>query len=534
MFASHIVRQGLSSSSICFYKFLLIIRPLDLRSFVHTVPNSANISVYFFPQFCMLSEFILGDGSQGGTRVLLSFLATTDILHLSEVCKNSVYLRDFVRTVRVSTTCQYYHISNATKRALYLEVVHVASWNSFAHLLFGLQSRKKRAKPLRVLDLSDINQDCTPAVYGLLWPFEAVCRGLRKLVVPPSCATATGFFIEALRRGACSHLQELDVCDNLVTKDFPVIKTLKVLRASGSCSCDSLKFMVPSCQLIQLVDVSRCQLTDNDSFFHVRLPFLRDLIISYNDFGATSITELGVSLECGRLPSLKTLKCQGLLSTEDSLAALFRGISAQRTVQHLDVSNNQVSAENMKYLTNAMGSLRSLELRSTGLTEESVNILATALPRASQVTLLDISDNSEAGDSGTAAFVSAISKCPVIEHLKASHSVIGTRSVSSLATTLPLCRNLKSLDLSYNMELGNVEVSPIIEGLPSSIEVLLLDRLLTPRAVDLLAKKLTNSDLQHLRRLSLEFTLLSGDEILNFVLGITKHSCPHLTSLNIN
>ena len=166
------------------------------------------------------------------------------------------------------------------------------------------------------------------------------------------------------------------------------------------------------------------------------------------------ILELTASFKCLHSLVHLNLSNTGLVATEDTVQALTTMLQVNKTLTHLDLSNNDDFVANcifqgLQYNT----TLVHLNLSNTGLvaTEDTAQALTTMLQVNKTIKHLDLSVNSTFSDSGGHYVFQCLQHNISLVHLNLKNiNLKGTAHALGLTTMLQVNKTLAHLDLSYN------------------------------------------------------------------------------------
>ncbi|XP_051970286.1 leucine-rich repeat-containing protein 31 isoform X2 [Xyrauchen texanus] len=264
---------------------------------------------------------------------------------------------------------------------------------------------------------------------------------------------------------------------------------------------------------LRLVD---CQLSEADvTALSEALPMLtslEELDLSNNKLLVKGMENLTSSL--GSTPKLKTLKLSMCGLNNDGLSILGQALRFIPALEHLDLSCNKESgggltklAINLTVLTN----LKSLDMHLCCLTEEDILALVQVAPSFKELRELDLSSNKSVGDTLQNLLhtlpLSQITKLPL------NNCALSTSACQALASTVPLLKQLESLNLSWNKCVGE-NLRQFLEPLQSDCklqELRLSSCNLTTEDVLHLESACQRGALSQLKQLDLSYNSSVGD-----------------------
>ncbi|XP_036607885.1 protein NLRC5 isoform X2 [Trichosurus vulpecula] len=152
------------------------------------------------------------------------------------------------------------------------------------------------------------------------------------------------------------------------------------------------------------------------------------------------------------LPELKKLRLTAIVVSPVGVYQVASGLSCCNTVEELDLSKNEFSVEDTRVLMGALEGkcqLRSLNLSSLKLDDQTLSELAQRLQRMSLLQRLDLS-NSGLSSVSCSYLSDALRGATNLEDLNLSHNKIEDAGVQYLSAILPTLLQLRKIDLSWN------------------------------------------------------------------------------------
>ncbi|XP_030632718.1 NACHT, LRR and PYD domains-containing protein 3-like [Chanos chanos] len=278
---------------------------------------------------------------------------------------------------------------------------------------------------------------------------------------------------------------------------------------------------------IEILNLNNCHLTKNSCaalalVLNSKFSGLRELNMGKNKLQDSGVKLLSAGLENPHC----TLEILGLSDcdlTENSCEALASALSSNSScLRKLDLSKNNLQNSGMNLLSiglkNSLCKLETLSLSDCKLTEDSCEVLASALCQNSYLRDLDLSKN-RLYDSGIELLSAELGKPhSKLETLRLSDCNLTEKSCAALASVLKTQRSnstsLKLLDLSCN-KVQDSGVKQLCAGLENSycqLEILSLKSChITTKGCDYLASALKSNPL-HLRELDLSLSSPGGSE----------------------
>lgn len=491
-----------------------------------------------------LANLLETDGLESGFRGVLQFLGTAELLRVSEVSKSLLYYREFLKSVQIRSRphVQQESLANFISSTTRARSFTLERWDDILLVMFGLQERGNCAiDELCILQTAAKPVHCGPWIRKNMNIVD-LCSNLKKLTLPKGSTYVSNWFLAEIASGKCPELRDITIQESVYQDSF--LKATPLLERIDAAGCyinesfiaDLASGTVPH---VRYLNLSRCQTFYTfdlllDGLSKDVMPQLEFLDLSWNDLYGDKIYNLGQALCDGKMRNLRVLRLQGILSNEDGTRKLFQGITSHGRLEELNYSNNNVSSNSASLLAPCLKFLHRLEIRCVFLEQTAAAVIGQTLAESKFLRYLDVSGNEQMGDAGFQNIASQLDKCPVLEDFLASHSLVGWRSLSCLSCTLPGCKQLKSIDLSYSSEEGRKSnLGSLVSNIPQSVECLNLSRVLSNSGARSLVACVTEKRFPNLRTLTLKDCYFNGCTTLALARSLTKENCPLLSCLEL-
>ncbi|XP_073303605.1 receptor-like protein kinase BRI1-like 3 [Primulina huaijiensis] len=233
-------------------------------------------------------------------------------------------------------------------------------------------------------------------------------------------------------------LQNLDlsvnnISGNLMSLDFGVCRNLVFLNLSHNVfSATGFPMTLTNCQNLETLDISHntIQLKIPGDLLG-KMKNLRRLVLSYNQFFSEIPAELGAI--CGTLNELD-------LSSNRLTGGFPSTFSSCSSLVSLNLGNNQLSGDFLNTVVSYLASLKYLYAPFNNITGQ----VPSSLTNMTRIQVLDLSSNALTGNVPS-AFCLKTSDPPLEKLLLADNFLSG-----SVPSDLGLCKNLRTIDLSFN------------------------------------------------------------------------------------
>jgi Leucine-rich repeat (LRR) protein len=485
-----------------------------------------------------LGQWLLRDGKEEGTRVVIPFLDTYDLLTMSLVSRKACYLREFITSVPLAPFCNdddssLFRFATCLRR---LERLYLSRWSLMSDCFLGIRASDNQC--LTTIDLSRMTLDSPCDISALYY----IPRSIQTLLLPSGFPEPSRAFIEAIAQDACPLLHKLVVSPASLGRSFLLgVPKLKHLELRGADLYYNIFEDLYHCPNLDTLVLDRCGLHGrNDSFLAVlgsgRLTHLHTLVLTYHSYDIGGLEQV---LSNGKLPALRHLSLAGSLVNDNTTKRVIAGVTNFAKLETVDLSYNVLNTSHIRLLTKAprlcFRALTCLDLTATRLTVGAARVMANALVSAVNLIHLNISENVDLEDEGFALIVGALHHCPKLTQLDASCCSLDEKTASAMASyfTRPLT-SIKSLNLSYNYCDHDGTVAAVVATLPPSTENLVLSRTLGgKRDVAALCARLSSGKMTNLTALDVQDNMLHPEEVLRIARAVGKTYCPNLKTLRL-
>ncbi|XP_069822104.1 protein NLRC5 isoform X2 [Dendropsophus ebraccatus] len=207
-------------------------------------------------------------------------------------------------------------------------------------------------------------------------------------------------------------------------------------------------------QTVKSLRFNECRL-EIDNLESLALMIRHSTSLTELSISGTNLGDKGVHIISSLLTSLPILKIIRLASvnmSHGSLMHLIESLTHCKSVQEIDLSNNDIGVKGVKYLTQLLAQKRNLHginLQNMSLDDDSLLVLCKALPQMLSLRSLILSGNNF-DDKATFHLVAALSQ---VQHLQVLHlrsCGLGEKSESALMEALGSCQQIEDISLSEN------------------------------------------------------------------------------------
>lgn len=220
---------------------------------------------------------------------------------------------------------------------------------------------------------------------------------------------------------------------NFMAIDFGTCHNLTVLNLSyNSLSATGFPISLKNCQSLEIFDIGHngIQLKIPGDLLG-KLNNLRQLVLAHNKFSGEIPAELGQI--CGTLEELD-------LSGNQLIGGLPLNFASCSSLFSLNIGNNQLSGDFLSTVVSLLTNLKFLYVPFNNITGP----VPESLTNCTQLQVLDLSSNSLTGNVPS-GFCSRTSNSALEKLLLPNNYLTGT-----VPSRLGLCRNLRTIDLSFN------------------------------------------------------------------------------------
>ncbi|XP_071907682.1 receptor-like protein kinase BRI1-like 3 isoform X1 [Coffea arabica] len=309
------------------------------------------------------------------------------------------------------------------------------SRNKFSDLSL-LSYSLSNCQNLNLLNLSD------NGLTGKLNSSLSSCRSLS--VLDLSCNNFSGDIPATLIAAAPVSLKILDLSHNNLTGDLVNLgsgtcSNLTLLNLSfNSLSATGFPFGLTNCQKLETLDVGHnAILLKIPGDLLGKLKNLKKLVLAHNQFFGEIPAELGQT--CATLEELD-------LSSNQLIGGLPSSFGPCSSLFSLSLGHNQLSGDFLSSVVSSLANLKYLSVPFNNITGP----LPQSLTNCSRLQVLDLSSNALTGNV-PAWFCSTSSDSALEKLILPDNFLAGT-----VPSQLGLCRNLKTIDLSFKFLTGRI------------------------------------------------------------------------------
>lgn len=219
---------------------------------------------------------------------------------------------------------------------------------------------------------------------------------------------------------------------NLQSYDFGTCGNLTLLNLSHN-GFSGFPTSLSNCQTLETLDISHNMIRlEIPGFLLGKMKSLRQLVLAHNEFFGEIPAEL--SKICGKLEEID-------LSSNQLTGGLHSSfVSCSSSLYSLKLGNNQLSGNFLDTIVSSLTSLKHLSVPFNNITGP----VPRSLTNCTQLQVLDLCSNTLTGNVPS-EFCTRASN-PALEKLLLANNQLS----GSVPSELGLCKNLKSIDLSFN------------------------------------------------------------------------------------